>query len=139
MPYGGSPSTDASDAVRLLVGDIGTTTATQFLADADYDYFVSLTPNHYAAAILAANSLAALNGGRGITKTVGDLSYTLGNAAHYRALAKTFELRQAAGVAPFAGGISKADKASAVADSDRVQPAFVRGQFDNPAAGTEST
>lgn len=139
MPYGGVPATDPSDAVRLLVGDIGTTTATQFLSDADYDYFISLTPNHYAAAILAANSLAALNGGKGLSKRVGDLSYTLGDASHYRALAKTLEMRQASGVSPYAGGISKADKTSVAGDTDRVEPAFTRGQFDNPSPASTST
>lgn len=139
MPYTGAPSTVTNDAIRLLVGDVGTTTATEFLTDAAYTYFSSVSSSVYHAAILAANSLAALNGGKGLTKKVGDLSYTLAGADHYRALAKELQQRIALGVAPIAGGISRAAKQAREDDSDRVVPAFRRNQFDFPPGSSAST
>ena len=134
MAYGGNPSGDNSDAVRLLVGDISTSTAREYLTDTDYDYFVAQTPNLYAAGALAANSLAALFGGSGSEKKVGDLSIKRADAAYYRDLAKQLQRMSALQSAPYAGGISQSDKASVESDTDRVKPAFTRDQFANPGA-----
>lgn len=134
MAYGNNPSGDTSDALRLLVGDISTSTAREYLTDTDYDYFASVSPNNFAAAALAANSLAALFGGQGSRKKVGDLEITRADAAYYRDLAKQLNRMSALQSAPFAGGISRSDKAAVESDTDRVGPAFTRSQFANPAA-----
>ena len=139
MAYTGNPSTLARDMVRLLVGDISTSTASELLANADYTALIAATPNSYAAASLAANSLAALFSGQAAgvqTKTVGDLTITRSDAANvaagYRGLAQKLTRMAAAQITPYAGGISQDDKANVEAETTRARPAFLRGLFDNP-------
>src|SRR3990167_6006770 len=154
MPYGASPLTDNSDAVRVLVGDVGTSTSTTWLDDAEYDYFLSIAPNNLIAAQHAAISLAAVFAGPSgagedwVERKVGDLtikrSEATGIAAEFRALSKEYARKAAAGITPFAGGISMSDKSDVEADTDRVRPAFTRKLFDSPyvidaAGGTSST
>src|SRR3990167_7292414 len=134
MAYGGSPATVTRDAVRLLVGDISTSTANEFLSNTDYDFFVSSASNTYISAQLAANSLAALFAGPSgagedwIERKVGDLtikrSEATGIAAEFRALGQKFGRMAAAGITPFAGGITISGKDEVEADTDRVRPAF---------------
>lgn len=129
-------STLSRNRVRLLVGDISTSTSGEFLHDGAYDFFVANTPNIYSAACLAANTLAAVNGGKAITKTVGDLSYTKGDANYYKTLCEQFKLMSTlqSSAAPYAGGISIADKRAYENDTDRTQPSFFREMFDDRAA-----
>lgn len=155
MAYGASPQTDNTDAVRALVGDVGTSTSTTYLDDAEYDYFLSVAPNNFIAAQLAANSLAALfagaaasaNGAGYVTRKVGDLTITKSDASQaasgYRTLAQKFGRMAAANITPYAGGLMISGKADVVGDADRVRPAFLRGLFDNKnaldAGNSEST
>lgn len=135
MAYTNQPRTNPRDAVRLLVGDISTSTGSEQLSDVDYDFFVSQTPNTYSAASLAANSLAATFAVDGTEKQVGDLSIKRAQAAEYRTLAKQFAHMSAlVGAGPFAGGLTVSGKRQLQQDSDRVKPAFAREQFDNPAS-----
>lgn len=144
MAYGASPTSDSSDAVRVLVGDVGTSTSTTWLDDAEYDYFISVTSNNFIAAQLAANSLAALFAGPSggaedwVERKIGDLtikrSEASGVAAEFRQLGKKLGRMAAANVSPYAGGISQADKTAVEADTDRVVPAFTRRLFDNRSA-----
>lgn len=134
IPYTNQPRTNPRDAVRLLVGDISTSTGREYLSDVDYDFFLSATPNQYSAGALAANSLAMRFAGDGTEKSVGDLRIKRAQAAEYRDLSKQLARMSALQSAPYAGGISRSDKASVEADSDRVKPAFAAGQFDNPQA-----
>lgn len=140
MAYSGNPATVTRDMVRLLVGDISTSTSSELLADGDYTALIAATPNTYRAAQLAANSLAALFAGKAAdatTRTVGDLTISRSDAATiaagYRDLAWQLARVSAAQLAPYAGGISQSDKDDAEADTDRVRPAFLRKLFDNPA------
>lgn len=146
MAYGGNPSGDTSDAIRLLVGDISTSTSGEFLTDTDYDYFASVTGNSFVAAQLAANSLAALfmgsaasASGSGYTeKSVGDLRLKKADAVQvaqqYKALAQKFSRMASANIVPSAGGITRSSKRSAEQDSDRVSPFFTRNLLDNQNA-----
>lgn len=146
MPYSGDPEGVSRDAVRVLVGDTSTSATGEYMGDPEYDFFLAETPNHYVAAQLAANSLAAKFTGAAasgtgdgyLEKTVGDLKIKKADAtqaaAQYRALAAEFGRRAAAGVSPYAGGISASDKASIASDSDRVPLPFTPGQFENPNA-----
>lgn len=151
MAYGATPQTDASDAVRLLVGDVGTSTSLTWLDDADYEYFIAVTSNHYSAARLASNSLAALFMGSAasgigangyLEKRVGDLELRKADALRlaegFRQLAREYALRSAQSITPFAGGQSKAGKYAQESDSDRVVPMFVRNMFDHPGANLRS-
>ena len=143
MPYTDSPSsTNAAgkrDAVRLLVGDISTSAAGDFLSDNAYDFFISHATFPYGSAILACNALAALNGGRAIEKAVGDLHYKKADAKYYQTLMAEFRIRLAIGSDPYAGGISRSDKQSVTRDLDRTAPAFAKGEFDDPAGMNPQT
>lgn len=137
MAYGNNPSGSQRDAVRLLVGDISTSTSAEYLANGDYDFFIAQTPNIYAAAALAAHSLAMTFGGASVssvsggyvTKEVGDLKLTKADASEfsgqYRTLAKRLDLMSAMGIAPSAGGLVRPNGST-------VPPFFYRKQFDNP-------
>lgn len=144
MPYTNNPAGDTTDQVRLLVFDVSTSTSGEYLSDAEIDWFISVTPSIYAAAALAANTLSAkftsISASSYEEKQVGDLRLKKGDvsslAANYRALADRLS-RQAsltAAGAPYAGGISRSDKAGVESNPDRVKPFFTRGQFDNPWA-----
>jgi hypothetical protein len=53
-------------------------------------------------------------------------------AEHYRALANDLRLKRSRkAVAPYAGGLSIAEKETSAANTDLVQPAFRRNQFRN--------
>ena len=145
MAYGGSPQTVARDAVRLLVGDVSTSTSSEFLEDGAYTYFLSVTPNNYVAASLAASSLSALftgaaasgTGANGyLRKKVGDLELEKADAqsyaASYKTLAGQMRKMSALGITPYAGGMTVSDKAANEQDTDLVKPAFTRSAFDNP-------
>lgn len=144
MAYGNAPGTVTRDYVRLLVGDISTSTSAEFLANGDYDAFISNTSNTYVAAQLAANSLAALFAGPSgvgedwVERKVGDLtikrSDASGLAKEFRALAQKFGRMAAAGISPYAGGLTISGKDEVEDDTDRVKPAFVRDLFSNPEA-----
>ena len=137
---------NTSDQVRLYVGDISTSTASELLADTDYAHSNSVGGNVWIAAQLAANSLAARaasSDSDGVSrKKVGDLeieySGGLQDAQTYRDLAKKFGRMAAAGISPYAGGQSGSDKANDRTDTDLVKPWFTRGMWDNPAAITGS-
>lgn len=149
MAYGGSPGTDNTDAVRLLIWDVSTSTAGELLSDAEIDWFVSISPNIYSAACLAANVLSArvttLSASTSSIeeKKVGDLMLRFGVSAGnvegfqraYGALCAKLEKQSAlVGAGPFAGGLTVSGKRALQQDSDRVKPAFARELFDNPAS-----
>ncbi len=143
MAYGGAPTFDTNDAVRLLVGDISTSTSAEFLADGDYSYFNATAPNTFIAAQLAANSLAALFAGAASSvqeRKVGDLVIKRSQAGPvakgYQLLSQKYGRMAAAQISPFAGGLSRGGKTAVEGETDRVRPAFLRGLFDNPAAST---
>lgn len=142
MAYGGNPTASNTDGVRLLVGDISASTATELLADADYTFFLT-QGTFYIAAQLAANSLAAKAAAAasdGVTrKKVGDLEIEveaggLQDAQTYQMMAKKFGRMAARQISPYAGGITHSDKDNDRQDSDVVEPSFYRGLMDNPAS-----
>lgn len=146
MPYSGDPEGVARDAVRLLCGDVSTSASGEFLDDADYDFFVAQSSNAFIRAQIAANALAAkftgsaasASGDGYLEKSVGDLKIkkadALGAAKEYRSMASMYGRHAAAGITPFSGGMSLADKATVGADADRARPAFVSRLFDNSGA-----
>lgn len=133
MAFTDHPSTKPSDAIRLMVGDISTSTSLEFLSDNSYNYFYAQQANNvYLAAQLACQALGSLFASTAIEKKVGDLMIKRGDiAASYRMLARDFGAQALTTVSPSAGGISRSDKRSAEADADRVQPFFVRKIMDN--------
>lgn len=132
--YTADPTNRPIDAVRFLIGDTDSTD--QLIQDQEIQWFLLNEPVIRAAA-RAAEAIAA-KFSRKADKRVGDLWLELSQRAkQYRELAG--ELWEQAGgkspnlaLAPYAGGISRADKDSVEEDSDRVRPAFKRdtGFFD---------
>ena len=146
MPYRGTPSTDVNDAVRLLVGDLSTSTGTEIFSDGEVDYFVASYANAELAASAAVKSLIGTSRARTLVgvvkKQVGDLRLDYGNADVNETLkskAKQLRMLGVRRVKPYAGGISDSDKRAAESDSDRVKPHFVIGQFDHPGLWVNST
>lgn len=151
MAYTNNPTGNPVDRIRLLVGDISTSTSAEYLSDVDYNWLNSETGNVYVAAQLAANSLAALftgsassaTGSGYVEKTVGDLRLRKADATQmaqsYRLLAAKFGRMAASKIVPSAGGITISGKRTAEADSDRVSPYFQRGLLDNPEATSLTT
>lgn len=143
MPYSQDPEGVQRDAIRLMVGDLSTAASGEFLADADYDFFVNQSPNRWIAAQLAANSLAAkftgaaadASGDGYLEKSVGDLKIkkadAVAAASQYRSLASLFGRRAAANITPYSGGMSQSDKDANTDDSDLVPPTFAMKMFDN--------
>jgi hypothetical protein len=69
----------------------------------------------------------------------GKLSIKLSQrAASYQKKADELRMRDSTTAAPYAGGISIADKESTNADTDRVAPSFFRGMMDNEFADQPS-
>ena len=144
MPYTNNPRGNPRDALRLLVGDISTSTSGEFLSDVDMDFFISETSNRYVAAQLAANSLAAtfagsasaVSGSGYTEKQVGDLRLKKADltqmAASYRQLSQKFGLMAAAGITPTAGGIT-------ASNGSTLAPFFFRRMLDNPSAVNPTT
>jgi hypothetical protein len=148
MAYKGTPSTDQSDAVRLLIGDTSTSTGNEIFTDGEIDYFVALKPNAHLAASAAVTSLVGSTRGTVLagvlSKQVGDLKIDYGaggSGVNEQLTAKAKQLRMdgVRSVKPYAGGISQSDKDDTESDSDRVAPAFSIGQHDHPGLGVNSS
>lgn len=131
MAFQNNPTGRTIDAVRALVGDVSTSDTRVYLSDNSYTYFINSTPNLFSAGALAANSLAAFFMGKGSEVKVGDLIVRREMAGHFRALAIELKTMSAKGISPYAGGISRSDKATVNQNLDRQSPNFSRGQFDN--------
>ena len=133
------PGSSDRSWVRLMVGD-NTTTPANELEDEDIDVLLSDHGSKERAAIAAARALGAKYA-RKSDKTVGRLSISASQISkNYYELAKELERnlsRTVGGTALYAGGISQSDKDSEEDDTDRVAPAFTRGQFD--VVGLNST
>lgn len=100
------------------------------MSDESINAIIALESNNYMAAALAAQSIAGKYATL-VDKSVGDLklSYSQRSKA-WAELSKTLRVsaRTSTGsvLAPWAGGISQADKTTERADTDRVQPVFTR-------------
>ena len=121
--------------VRLRLGD--TSSGSARFQDEEINAMVSVEGNKYLGAAVLAESAAALYATR-VDKTVGRLSISYQQASdHFTRLAIRLRHELNMRAAPYAGGISVADKDAVEADTDRVQPAFSMGQFDDPAVGID--
>ena len=146
MAYTGNPSTDTSDAVRLLIGDVSTSTGTEIFADNEIEWFTANHSNTYLAASAAVTSIigstrATVLGGV-MSQQVGDLKVdyrTVSITDLMQSKAKQLRMQGVRKVAPYAGGISQSDKRTRAADTDR-QGSFSKiGIHDNPNTRSTST
>lgn len=130
--YGGDPSASDRDAVRFEIQD--TDPASPLVQDEEIAYALLREGNVLAAAARCCEALARKFAGKG------DVSITSAGDSvkrSYSSMARTYAelatgLRSRATLssgAPWHGGGSKARKDALRRDSDRVQPAFARGQF----------
>lgn len=123
--------------MRLRTGD--TSSGDVLLDDGAIESLVTLEGNKELAAAAAADSIAAVFA-RKVDKAVGKLRISLTQASeHYFSLAE--RLRSEASmrnVSAYAGGISRSDRDSELADTDRSGPQFSVGQFDNPGIASSS-
>ena len=146
MAYTGHPSTDPFDQIRLLIGDLSTSTGSEIFSDNEIQWFKNAKPNVYLSAALAIDSVAGTTRFTSLatvqSKWVGDLKidYGQGGAASndLTAKAKMLRLQGIRGVKPYAGGISRSDKDSQRDATDRVAPAFSVGQFDYLSRSTST-
>lgn len=143
MPYGGSPSTSNTDAVRLYIYDTSTSSGSNIFQDAELTYFINANSNILYAAAAAADAAAGKFSGTGSAsmKKVGDLqiSYGGGNpASAYRQLAQNLRMQAAMGLKPYVGGITISDKNNEEADTDRVAPGVSIGMHDYETASSST-
>jgi hypothetical protein len=146
MAYKGNPSTDNTDAVRLLIGDRSTSTGNEIFTDGEIDYFISAEPNTNMAAAAAVRSLIGSTRGNSLagvmSKQVGDLKIdyrTVSVTDLLDSKAKDLRRQGVRRVKPYIGGISQSDKDDTESDDDRVAPAFSIGQHDHPGLGVNSS
>lgn len=135
--YSGNPSASSLDEVRYLIGDTDPTD--RQLGDEEILYCVAQSPSIFSAASMACTSLVAKYA-RSVMKHVGDLRIEAqSKQEHYRALSDSYAIQAGeAGLSPyalmppFAGGISRADRANTIMDTDRVEPSFEVASMDRP-------
>jgi hypothetical protein len=134
--YGGDPSNSDRESVRFLIGD--TDSSDQQFNDAEIDFLLAQEPNIYKAGAQGARALAS-KFARKADKEVGDLKIKWSQLQrHYLNIAEDLQTRSISGVGTiFTGGISKSGKDTEEDRTDRVEPYFVREQFDNPWADSD--
>ena len=132
MTSGYSPLTDDLDAVRFLVGD---TTSPYQLSDIEVTFALDQNANIYSAAAICARALAARYARRVDTRfeTVESKYSQLRDSYEQLARSLDAQAKRRGGLGePLAGGMSKAEKETVNADTDRVKPYFYDGIFANP-------
>lgn len=130
--YSGDPTSSERDAVRFEIPD--TDSAAQLFSNEEIAYALGQESGVWAAAARCCETLARKFASQADLAT-GDVKLTYSKQAENLAeRAKELRLRAQGAAVPFAGGISQADKEARAQDEDRVQGAFNRDQFDNPAA-----
>lgn len=129
--YTDDPENVARDAVRLLVGD--TDSSDPLLSDAEVAFYLSENgSNNYRAGSEACKAIAAKLARLPDLKTG---RVTISNSDRAKAfldLADKLARKALSFVAPYAGGISKADKETQEENTDRVEPFFTRTSFVQP-------
>lgn len=136
--YNATPDTSSTggrrDAVRLLLKD--TNASSPLLQDEELAFYLTENgSNVWRAAADAADALAAREAD---SKSVGDLAIS-GFGTNWANVASKYRMRANSQVAPYAGGISLADKQAFEDDTDRVRPAFTRSAMEMPGTTRAST
>lgn len=125
-------NTSNTAIVRRMVGDV--LINDQQLQDAEVNYAISVYSNLYLAAAECARWISAQYS-RKVDTVTGEVR-TLYSTQQRAYAQRAIELEQrgmsrGAGALPYAGGISIADKAAQLDDTDRVTPQFNIGMDDN--------
>ena len=119
--------------VRATIGDTEST-ALKTLSDEEVQFFVDQSGTFTGAAVLAARGLAAKYARVPKTKRVGP--FLLARDEYKRLMDLSSQLRRdnVNDAIPLVGGVLLSDKIQREVDTDRVQPAFVKGADDYPGA-----
>lgn len=127
--YSGNPKDSKLMEVRFILGD--TNEDEFFLTDEEILFLLDeANENVMKASAKGAKSIYSTFA-KGVDYRLGDFSENLSQrAGAYKELYKELEWKANMFVAPFAGGISKAQKKVQEKDSDRVEPSFKKGLFD---------
>jgi hypothetical protein len=130
--YTGDPANNSRDAVRFHAGDTDRRAAE--IDDREIDYALTLTDDTRVAAAILLEALASKYS-RKADVTAGQVSKRMSTIAG-SLREQAAELRSIAGIVatPFFGGLTHSGKLDLDQRTDDVQPAFKRGQFDNPRA-----
>ena len=135
--YTDSPSSSASDAVRIVAGDTGLgpggTAVPMRITDAQIAYAISKQPNNVnLAAAVALDNLAGQFAAQA-SFSVGQISKQLAEVAknvREQAAALRREAGKMAGM--FFGGLTQSGKDLLDQNADEVKPPFTVGAFDSP-------
>ena len=142
MPYTGAPATVAADELKLIIGDVSTSSSGELLKSAECSYFIATYGSARSAAPHAARAVAAMFADQ-VSRAVGDLRIEAHQKfQHYTTLASSLERQSSVRAVPYGGGLSRSDKVAVAANDDRVPPAFSVGMHDhrtNPQTVTETT
>ena len=130
--YSGNPASSDRDAVRFRIGD--TQESDWQLQDEEIDYLLEGGVSVPLASLRACKALAA-HYARQVDKSVDGFSLSASQRqTHYLDLAKTISREAGLDVPAVSfrvGGLSIADRDTADADEDLIQPDFRIGQFDD--------
>ena len=139
--YTNQPGTVDRDTVRHLINDKNVTSSTNaLLTDEEIQFHIDNEPHIYIAAAEAATAIASTFGALEKVKEVGDLRREFGEGgrvATYHGIAARLRANAYNKVTPYAGGLLESEKRTGEQDTDRVDPAFVRDQMDNPSGDSE--
>jgi hypothetical protein len=116
--------------IRLMLQD--TNTARQLFQDEEIDWQQTQESNMWMAAAALADILVAKGGGVK-SKRISEFEIQY-DPRMYLTIATRLRARGMDYQVPYAGGISKADKAAQQGDPDWVRPSIARGHGDNPEA-----
>lgn len=130
--YGHNPQGNRADELRLLIGD--TDNEDLVLDDGAIRYVLAKNPDNLTAAAIAALDLIIAKLTPLVNESAGGVSIAFGDRRRaYIELRASFTERLALlDAMPYAGGISKSDRAAIAGDTDRVPLQFGADSFKNP-------
>lgn len=140
-----SISTTSLYQVRRLIGDVIANDPQMW--DAEIAFEITQRSSIYGAAANCCRNIAAQYSRKVDVSSPGGLTTNYAEQAkQYLTMAREFEriaATRGAGISPYMGGISNADKATRQQDTDRVAPSFNIGMHDNltvpgPPVGNET-
>lgn len=129
--YSGDPSLSAKDGVRFLVGD--TNNKDQQCSDGEVLFAIAQTSSLYSASAMVCRAIASKYA-REVDSVQNELRTMWSSRQKaYSDLAKQLDVKASGSTfaAPYAGGISIADKRAQELNTDRVPPQFNLGMEDN--------
>lgn len=129
--YSFDPSASLKDQVRFLIGD--TDQNDPLLYDKEITWVLGQYNNSPMNAAIRCCETIAAKFSRMADEKAGPVSVTYSQKSkQYRDLRQELVSRLAVeDMAPYAGGISKSDKATVRDDSDRVEPTFEKHMMEN--------